>query len=252
MNEAIARGVCDKHGAKGKCLVSSCSANAQNNGGFCGRHGGKDGFCTAAGCDTPRVRGSRVCVKHGAHGTCTVSGHHHLPLLQHLAIQVAAARTLAAASRTARGAPASNPSFGTSGRSNFSAGSLRILNARLVACSRRRPCCGGCTGSAFRAHGGEIVATAMVLLGVTLVQLAVMLEAPACARLYYIFFSIRSRRCTQFFTHSLIIFCLISAFPRPLCTCTNYNNLLLLDLPLSRVAFFSTQANFSTLIAFMA
>ena len=97
---------------------------------------------------------------------------HQLPLLQHLSIQVAAAQTLAAASRTARGAPASNPSSGTSGRSNFSAGSLRILNARLVVCSRRRPCCGGCTGSTSRAREkrAEVVA---VLAGATLVQVAV-------------------------------------------------------------------------------
>ena len=63
-----------KHGGPGKCLVGSCSANATNKGGFCGRHGGKDGFCTTAGCETPRVYGSRVCFKHGAHGTCTASG----------------------------------------------------------------------------------------------------------------------------------------------------------------------------------
>ena len=96
---------------------------------------------------------------------------HHLPQLQHLSIQVAAAQTLAAASRTARGAPASNPSSGTFGRSNFSAGSLRILIARLVVCSRRKPCCGGCAGSTSRAHGEERVAAAVVLLGAALLQL---------------------------------------------------------------------------------
>ena len=93
---------------------------------------------------------------------------HHLPLLQHLSIQVAVAQTLAAASRTARGAPASNPSSGTSGRSNFSAGSLRILNARLVVCRRRRPCCGGCTGSTSPVRGD--MAGAMILPAVALLR----------------------------------------------------------------------------------
>ena len=101
------------------------------------------------------------------------SRQHRLMLLQlhSPSIQAWAAQTLAAASRTARGAPASNLSSGTFGRSNFSAGSLRILKPRLVVCSRRRPCCGGRTGSTSRAHGNEKVAVAVVLLGVTLVQL---------------------------------------------------------------------------------
>ena len=97
--------------------------------------------------------------------------HRHPPLLQHLAIQVAAGQTLAAASRTARGVPASNPSSGTSGRSNFSAGSLRILIARLVVCSRRRPCCGGCTGSTSRAREKRAEVEA-VPAGATLMQVA--------------------------------------------------------------------------------
>ena len=46
--KAVTRGLCTKHGAKGKCLVGSCSANARNKGGFCARHGGKDGFCAAS------------------------------------------------------------------------------------------------------------------------------------------------------------------------------------------------------------
>ena len=69
-------GVCGKHGARGKCLVGSCNTNATNKGGFCTRHGWKDGFCTAAGCETPRRTGSRVCAKHhgkhGIHGKCLV------------------------------------------------------------------------------------------------------------------------------------------------------------------------------------
>ena len=69
-----ARGLCAKHGARGKCLIDNCSANAQHKGSFCGRHGGKDGFCTTPGCETPRRQGSNVCVKHGANGICTVSG----------------------------------------------------------------------------------------------------------------------------------------------------------------------------------
>ena len=97
--------------------------------------------------------------------------HRHLPLLQRPSIQVQGAQTLAAASRTALGAPASNPSSGTFGRNNFSAGSLRILIARLVVCRRRRPCCGGCTGSTSRAHGDEKVAVAVVLPDVTLEEL---------------------------------------------------------------------------------
>ena len=121
---------------------------------------------------------------HLPHQEQQLARHHHLLLLlhrrcqtllpllppQHLSIQAAAAQTLAAASRTAHGAPASNPSSGTSGRSNFSAGSLRILNVRLVVCSRRRPCCGGCTGSTSRAREKR-AEVEPVLAGVTLALL---------------------------------------------------------------------------------
>ena len=136
--------------------------------------------------------------------------HHPLPLQQHLSIQVAAAQTLAAASRTARGAPASNPSSGTSGRSNFSAGSLRILNARLVVCSRRRPCCGGCTGSTSRAPGDErVAAAAMDLRGVTLLQLLVCWKCQHICAHNSIF---QKERTAPFFS----FFFSPSLFPRPL------------------------------------
>ena len=74
---AVARGVCGKHGAMGKCSVSDCSTNATNKGGFCARHGGKDGFCTAPGCVTPAIPGKGVCTKHGGGGNrkpCSVDG----------------------------------------------------------------------------------------------------------------------------------------------------------------------------------
>ena len=69
-----ARGLCGKHGANGQCLVDKCSGNARHRRGFCSRHGGRDGFCTTPGCETPCVQGTRVCAKHGANGTCAASG----------------------------------------------------------------------------------------------------------------------------------------------------------------------------------
>ena len=71
--KATATGVCGKHGAY------SCSTNARK-GGFCWGHGGKDGFCTAPGCETPRVPGSRVCTKHGALGTWLDNGQWSMEL----------------------------------------------------------------------------------------------------------------------------------------------------------------------------
>ena len=72
--KAVSNGVCFKHGAFGKCLVGSCSSNANGKSGFCWRHGGKDGFCTTLGCDAPCRTGKNVCSKHGAYGTCAEHG----------------------------------------------------------------------------------------------------------------------------------------------------------------------------------
>ena len=96
------RGLCIKHGAKGKCTHLACTANALSvKVGLCGQHGGKKhccvedctnfvvarGFCwshdtgkppvldcSVEGCTTKSVKGhsSRgLCIKHGAKGKCT-------------------------------------------------------------------------------------------------------------------------------------------------------------------------------------
>ena len=72
---AVARGVCKKHGANGTCKTIDCSTNAEKRGGYCGKHGGRGGFCQAIPpCNTPAVPGKFVCTMHGAHGICSVWG----------------------------------------------------------------------------------------------------------------------------------------------------------------------------------
>eukprot|EP00729_Bicosta_minor_P032989 gene32989-biopygen17644 len=59
----------------GKCKIINCSTNAQKRGGYCGKHGGRGGFCQAIPpCNTPAVPGKFVCTMHGAHGICSVWG----------------------------------------------------------------------------------------------------------------------------------------------------------------------------------
>eukprot|EP00729_Bicosta_minor_P032543 gene32543-biopygen19293 len=71
--KAIARGLCDKHGAKGKCVKMGCVTNAQKRGGYCGKHS-KKVACAAPNCNTPLIPGKGVCAKHGAFGICTAWG----------------------------------------------------------------------------------------------------------------------------------------------------------------------------------
>eukprot|EP00729_Bicosta_minor_P032751 gene32751-biopygen30546 len=75
ITKAIARGVCGKHGAKGECKTFNCSTNAVKRGGYCGKHGGKAGYCQAIPpCNTPAILGKFVCAMHGAHGICSAWG----------------------------------------------------------------------------------------------------------------------------------------------------------------------------------
>ena len=70
---AHALGLCDKHGANGKCVKMGCVANALKRGGHCSKHS-KKVACAAPNCSTPLVAGKGVCTKHGAHGICTAWG----------------------------------------------------------------------------------------------------------------------------------------------------------------------------------
>eukprot|EP00729_Bicosta_minor_P000595 gene595-biopygen19707 len=70
---SMARGLCGKHGANGKCVKMGCVTNALKRGGHCRKHS-KKVACAAPDCSTPLVAGKGVCVKHGAHGICTAWG----------------------------------------------------------------------------------------------------------------------------------------------------------------------------------
>eukprot|EP00729_Bicosta_minor_P033015 gene33015-biopygen10761 len=71
--KATARGLCSKHGAKGKCVTMGCVANARKRGGHCFAHK-KKVACAHPNCSTPLVPGKGVCTKHGAFGICTAWG----------------------------------------------------------------------------------------------------------------------------------------------------------------------------------
>eukprot|EP00729_Bicosta_minor_P004223 gene4223-biopygen8033 len=68
-----ARGLCDKHGAKGKCVQMGCVTNARKRGGHCKKHS-KKVACAHPNCSTPLIPGKGVCTKHGAFGICTAWG----------------------------------------------------------------------------------------------------------------------------------------------------------------------------------
>eukprot|EP00729_Bicosta_minor_P006751 gene6751-biopygen7171 len=66
-------GLCEKHGANGFCTFDDCTTAAQSRG-LCVRHGGgKTKVCNIEGCKTlAQARGR--CTRHGAHGWCKVGG----------------------------------------------------------------------------------------------------------------------------------------------------------------------------------
>eukprot|EP00729_Bicosta_minor_P006233 gene6233-biopygen7144 len=68
-----ARGLCDTHGANGKCVQLGCVTNALKRGGHCRKHS-KKVACAHPNCSTSLVPGKGVCVKHGAYGICTAWG----------------------------------------------------------------------------------------------------------------------------------------------------------------------------------
>lgn len=51
MTSAAARGLCNKHGARGTCSIVGCKTAAKSRG-FCGTHGPKK-ICTVTGCNVP-------------------------------------------------------------------------------------------------------------------------------------------------------------------------------------------------------
>ena len=96
-NVVVARGLCDKHGARGFCSTAGCGSGAVKDGlckkhgangfctfddcttaahsrGLCSRHGGGSSkVCDIEGCETlAKARGR--CRKHGAFGWCKVDG----------------------------------------------------------------------------------------------------------------------------------------------------------------------------------
>eukprot|EP00729_Bicosta_minor_P032476 gene32476-biopygen11144 len=96
-NVVVARGLCEKHGARGFCSTAGCNTGAfkdslcykhgakkicmfndcttaANSRGFCVRHGGgKTKVCDIEGCKTLAHAHGR-CRRHGAHGWCRVDG----------------------------------------------------------------------------------------------------------------------------------------------------------------------------------
>eukprot|EP00729_Bicosta_minor_P007310 gene7310-biopygen16918 len=96
-NDVVARGLCEKHGARGFCSTAGCDTGARKDGlckkhgakkictfndcktyavarGLCVRHGGGSSkVCDIEGCKTlAHARGR--CGRHGAHGWCKVDG----------------------------------------------------------------------------------------------------------------------------------------------------------------------------------
>eukprot|EP00729_Bicosta_minor_P032489 gene32489-biopygen21137 len=96
-NVVAARGLCEKHGARGFCSTVGCDSGARKDGlcrkhgangfctfddcktyaearGLCARHGGGNKkVCNIEGCKTlAKARGR--CVRHGAYGWCKVDG----------------------------------------------------------------------------------------------------------------------------------------------------------------------------------
>ncbi|KAF0686571.1 Aste57867_21631 [Aphanomyces stellatus] len=69
-NQVYARGLCVRHGAKGKCAYADCHGNVRV-GRFCSRHGGNPHkkFCTRAGC-TRVAHAHQKCVAHGGGHLC--------------------------------------------------------------------------------------------------------------------------------------------------------------------------------------
>eukprot|EP00729_Bicosta_minor_P007162 gene7162-biopygen6216 len=70
---SMARGLCGKHGANGKCVTMGCVTNARKRGGHCSKHS-KKVACAHPNCSTPFIDGKGICVKHGAFGICTAWG----------------------------------------------------------------------------------------------------------------------------------------------------------------------------------
>eukprot|EP00729_Bicosta_minor_P015997 gene15997-biopygen12295 len=96
-NGVVARGLCQKHGARGFCSTAGCDSGAVKDGlcskhgikkictfddcttaaqsrGLCGRHGGgSTKVCDIEGCKT-LVQARGRCGRHGAFGWCKVDG----------------------------------------------------------------------------------------------------------------------------------------------------------------------------------
>ena len=62
-SKADQRGLCVKHGGRGKCLTPGCTTNAVGRRGLCTRHGG-NGTCSSKGCSS-NVYSRGLCKKHG-------------------------------------------------------------------------------------------------------------------------------------------------------------------------------------------
>ena len=69
-NKERARGLCGKHGGK----ADEGTTPARKQAGYCQKHGGAHGACTAAGCDDTAVAGGLARARHGANGLCTADG----------------------------------------------------------------------------------------------------------------------------------------------------------------------------------
>ncbi|CAK4079404.1 unnamed protein product [Aphanomyces euteiches] len=71
-NQAYARQLCCRHGAKKTCSVEGCDLRARSNG-ICFAHGAPKRQCNEPGCDHP-AQARKKCVKHGGGRRCNAPG----------------------------------------------------------------------------------------------------------------------------------------------------------------------------------
>ncbi|CAK4701550.1 hypothetical protein LEN26_019083 [Aphanomyces euteiches] len=71
-NQAYARQLCCRHGAKKKCSVPGCDLRARTHG-ICFTHGAPKSRCDEPGCNHP-AQARKKCIKHGGGRRCTAHG----------------------------------------------------------------------------------------------------------------------------------------------------------------------------------
>ncbi|KAH9089752.1 hypothetical protein LEN26_019084 [Aphanomyces euteiches] len=72
LNQAYARQLCCRHGAKKTCSVPGCDLRARTHG-ICFTHGAPKSRCDQPGCNQA-AHARRKCIKHGGGRRCTAHG----------------------------------------------------------------------------------------------------------------------------------------------------------------------------------